>query len=48
MFLALCLVEFQCFAGHFENEYQMCFKVYFLLVVEGVQGVIFQIKITQF
>ena len=27
VFLALRLVEFQCFGGHFENEYQVCFKV---------------------
>ena len=27
VFLALCLVEFQCFGGHFENEYQVCFNV---------------------
>ena len=26
VFLALHLVEFQCFGGHFENEYQVCFK----------------------
>ena len=27
VFLALRLVEFQCFGGHFENEYQVCFEV---------------------
>ena len=27
VFLALHLVEFQCFGGHFENEYQVRFKV---------------------
>ena len=27
VFLALYLVEFKCFGGHFENEYQVCFEV---------------------
>ena len=27
VFLALRLVEFQCFGGHFENEYPVYFEV---------------------
>ena len=36
MFLALRLVEFQCFGGHFENEYQVSNSCRFLKEFEGL------------
>ena len=42
MFLAFRLVEFQCFGGHFENEYQVFLKLNSCRFLKGFKGSFFK------